>query len=56
MISESPAQAGDFHLSKNFYFLRVFLISASIAAQTFHSACGDAAGGFSRGRLFGSAP
>ena len=24
MISKSPAQAGDFHLSKNFYSLRVF--------------------------------
>ncbi len=33
MISKSPAQAGDFHLSKHFYFLRVFLISASIAAR-----------------------
>ena len=24
MISKSPAQAGDLHLSKNFYFLRIF--------------------------------
>ena len=56
MISKSPAQAGDFHLSKNFYFLRVFLISASIAARNFPLCLRRCGRGILKGAAFRQRP